>query len=48
VFFPEEVRFDGKKLVGTATTLPVFNYLNPISDAGRELVDQTGVEPVTS
>ena len=48
VFFPEGVRFDGKRLVGTGTTLPVFNYLNPISDEKKELVDQTGVEPVTS
>ena len=48
VLFPDGVRFDGKKLVGTGTTLPVFNYLNPISDEKKELVDQTGVEPVTS
>jgi site-specific DNA recombinase len=48
VFFPEGVRFDGKRLVGTGTTLPVFNYLNPISDEKKELVDQTGIEPVTS
>jgi len=32
VFFPDGVRFDGKRLVGTGTTLPVFNYLNPILD----------------
>ena len=48
VFFPDGIRFDGKKLVGTGTTLPVFNYLNPISDAEKELVDLTGIEPVTS
>lgn len=30
------VRFDGKRLVGTGTTLPVFNYLNPISDPGKK------------
>jgi hypothetical protein len=48
VFFPEGVRFDGKRLVGTGTTLPVFNYLNPISDGKKELVDLTGIEPVTS
>ena len=29
VFFPEGVRFDGKRLVGTGVTLPVFNYLSP-------------------
>jgi len=48
VFFPDGIRFDGKKLVGTGTTLPVFNYLNPIPNEKEELVDQTGVEPVTS
>jgi hypothetical protein len=48
VFFPDGVRFDGTRLVGTGATLPVFNYLNPISDAKKELVDQTGIEPVTS
>ena len=48
VFFPDGIRFDGNKLVGTGTTLPVFNYLNPISDEKKELVDLTGIEPVTS
>ena len=48
VFFPDGIRFDGKRLVGTGTTLPVFNYLNPVSDEKKELVDLTGVEPVTS
>src|SRR5205814_8097780 len=48
VFFPDGIRFDGKKLVGTGTTLPVFNYLNPISDGKKDLVDLTGIEPVTS
>jgi hypothetical protein len=42
VFFPEGVRFDGTKLVGTGATLPVFNYLNPVSDEKKELVDLTG------
>jgi hypothetical protein len=48
VFFPDGVRFDGKRLVGTGTTLPVFNYLSAESDEKKDLVDQTGVEPVTS
>ena len=48
VFFPEGIRFDGKRLIGTGVTLPVFNHLNPISDEKKELVDQTGIEPVTS
>jgi hypothetical protein len=42
VFFPDGIRFDGQRLVGTGTTLPVFNYLNPIWDEKKELVDQTG------
>src|SRR5438094_329667 len=48
VLFPDGVRFDGKRLVGTGVTLPVFNYLSPVSGSEKELVDQTGVEPVTS
>ena len=43
VFFPEGVRFDGTKLVGAGATLPVFNYLNPVSDEKKELVDQNSV-----
>ena len=48
VFFADGIRFDGKKLVGTGTTLPIFNYLGSVSDEKKDLVDQTGVEPVTS
>jgi hypothetical protein len=48
LFFPEGVRFDGKRLVGTGATLPVFNYLSPVSESKKEVVDQTGIEPVTS
>jgi hypothetical protein len=33
VFFPDGIRFDGTKLGGTGTTLPVFNYLKPVSQA---------------
>jgi hypothetical protein len=40
VFFPDGIRFNGKKLVGTGATLPVFSYLNPISEAEKELVAQ--------
>ena len=32
VFFPDGIRFDGKTLVGTGTTLPVFNYLSSVSE----------------
>ena len=31
LFFPDGVRFDGKKTVGTGTTLPVFHYLSSVS-----------------
>ncbi len=48
LFFPEGVRFNGKRLVGTGLTLPGFNYLSPVLSEKKELVDQTGVEPVTS
>jgi hypothetical protein len=48
VFFPDGIRFDGEKLVGTGLTLPVFNYLSPDSGSKKELVDLTGIEPVTS
>ena len=48
VFFPDGVRFDAERLVGTGATLPVFNYSSTDSDVKKELVDQTGVEPVTS
>jgi hypothetical protein len=48
LFFPDGVRFDGKRIVGTGTTLPVFNYLSSVSEQKKELVDQTGIEPVTS
>ena len=36
-FFPDGIGFNGKKFVGTGTTLPVFNYLNPISEALCEI-----------
>ena len=48
VFFPDGIRFDGKRLVGTGVTLPVFNYLSPVSGSKKDLVDLTGIEPVTS
>jgi len=40
LFFPDGLRFDGKRIVGTGTTLPVFNYLSSISEQNKELVDQ--------
>jgi site-specific DNA recombinase len=35
LFFPEGVRFDGKRIVGTGLTLPVFNYLSPVSGSKK-------------
>ena len=40
VFFPDGVRFDGKRLVGTGATLPVFNYLGSVSSEKKDLVGQ--------
>ena len=48
LFFPDGISFDGKGFVGTAVTAPAFNYLRAIEDGNERLVDQTGVEPVTS
>jgi hypothetical protein len=36
VFFPDGIQFNGNKLVGIGATLPVLNYLNPISDEKKE------------
>ncbi len=48
LFFPDGVRFDGKRIVGTGLTLPVFNYLGADSNEKKDLVDQAGIEPATS
>ena len=48
LFFSNGVGFDGKRLVRTGVTLPVFNYLEPAEGSKKDLVDQTGIEPVTS
>jgi len=40
VFFPDGICFDGKRLVGTRTTLSVFNYLNPISNEKMSFLRQ--------
>ncbi len=48
LFFPEGVTFDGKQFVRTAPSGRAFSYLTEIQPAKTSLVDQTGVEPVTS
>jgi site-specific DNA recombinase len=48
LFFPEGIAFDGNRFVGTGATAPAFSYLREIRTENEGLVDQTGIEPVTS
>ena len=48
LFFPDGIAFDGNGFVRTALTAPAFSYLRPIRGANESVVDQTGIEPVTS
>ena len=48
LFFPEGVAFDGNRFVRTGVTAPAFSYLREIRTENEGLVDQTGIEPVTS
>ena len=48
LFFPEGIAFDGNGFVGTAVTAPAFSYLHTVEGDGERVVDQTGIEPVTS
>ena len=48
LFFPEGVPFDGKRFSRTAVNAAAFSYLRPIQQGNENLVDQTGIEPVTS
>ena len=48
LFFPDGIAFDGKRFVGTGATAPAFSYLREIGSGNEGLVDQTGIEPVTS
>ena len=48
LFFPEGIAFDGKGFVGTRVTAPAFSCLRTFEDGNERLVDQTGIEPVTS
>ena len=48
LFFPDGIAFDGNRFVRTGATAPVFNYLREIRTENEGLVDQTGIEPVTS
>jgi hypothetical protein len=42
------VSSDGNGFVRTAATAPAFSYLRGIETGNEGLVDQTGIEPVTS
>jgi hypothetical protein len=48
LFFPEGIAFDGNRFVRTAATAPAFRYLRGIESGNENLVDLTGIEPVTS
>ena len=48
LFFPEGIAFDGNCFVGTAVTTRAFSYLQGIWTRNERMVDQTGIEPVTS
>jgi site-specific DNA recombinase len=48
LFFPEGVPFDGKRFSRTAVNAAAFRYLRPIPQGNENLVDLTGIEPVTS
>jgi site-specific DNA recombinase len=48
LFFPEGIPFSGKSFDRTAVTACAFRYLKPIAEQEKGLVDQTGIEPVTS
>jgi hypothetical protein len=48
LFFPDGIAFDGNRFIGTGVTAPAFSYLRTIEGGNEGLVDQTGIEPVTS
>ncbi len=48
LFFPEGVAFSGKSFDRTVVTSSLFEYLRPLGGSKGNLVDLTGIEPVTS
>ena len=48
LFFPDGIAFGGNGFVRTAATTRAFNYLQPVDGGNERMVDQTGIEPVTS
>ncbi len=45
---PDGIAFDGNRFIRTGVTAPAFSYLRGIKTGNESLVDQTGIEPVTS
>ena len=48
LFFPEGVAFSGKAFDRTVVTSSLFEYSRPLEASNENLVDLTGIEPVTS
>ena len=48
LFFADGIAFDGSGFVGTAATGRAFSYLPGLGTGDERMVDQTGIEPVTS
>ena len=48
LFFPEGVPSTEKALFEPPLNAPAFSYLRPIQQRDENVVDQTGIEPVTS
>jgi hypothetical protein len=48
LFFPDGIAFEGNRFVRTGATAPAFSYLREIETENERMVDQTGIEPVTS
>jgi hypothetical protein len=48
LFFPEGVAFSGNSFDRTVVTSSLFEYLRPLHGSNENLVDLTGIEPVTS
>jgi hypothetical protein len=48
LFFPDGIAFDGNGFVRTGATARAFSYLREIETGNERMVDQTGIEPVTS
>ena len=47
LFFPEGVAFSGKSFDRTVVTSSLFEYLRPLDGSNENLVDLTGIEPVS-